>query len=271
MAGRIRSIKPELLTDAKAARLSDGAWRCFVSCLLLADDFGRFVGDPLIVGGQVFPVKPSKAEAAIGELIDAGMFLSYQVRGQVYLQITNWAKHQRIDNAGRARCPEPEESMTCDSRNLAENFRGFLPDQDKEHDEEQEGDRDRLGGRSRRGPPVSVKETTEAVVGAFNATFDRKLSPGGWESSVQRLIFKGYTEAQMRGVVWWAAREWSEDPDMRAKLSPKTLLKLQSSQGYRTFGEYLSCAGERWRSEHDGERPPWEASEPTLQLVTGDA
>lgn len=103
-----------------------------------------------------------------------------------------------------------------------------------------------------------VRKTTTSVIEAFNNAFNRKLSPKGWDESVKKLIAKGFTDAEMRGVVWWAANEWADDPDMRAKVTPKTLLKLQSAQGYRTFREYLSCAGELWRNTHGGEIPPWE-------------
>ncbi len=163
MAGRIRSIKPELLTDAKAARLSDSAWRCFVSCLLLADDFGRFAGDPLIVGGQVFPMKPAKAEAAIGELVDAGMLLSYQVRGQVYLEIANWMKHQRIDNAGKPRCPAPDESLRCDSPRVAAS-RGDLP---PDPEEEEDKDTPQAAKRRKRPLPLDWRPKPEAQTEAL--------------------------------------------------------------------------------------------------------
>ena len=129
------------------------------------------------------------------------------------------------------------------------------------------------GGR-RGVPPAVVRKATESVVGAFNRAFNRQLGLDGWEKGIERLLAKGYTEPQMRGVVWWAATEWAEDPEYRDRLTPTTLLKLQSSQGYRTFPEYLSCASERWRETHDGKPPPWESElEPQapLRLVGGDA
>lgn len=116
---------------------------------------------------------------------------------------------------------------------------------------------------------VEVRSITLEVVEAFNRSFGRSLSPGGWEDSVSRVVSAGYSGAAIRGVVWWAAIEWPEGHDMRKTISPKTLLKLQSSQGYRTFREYLSCASEKWRETHGGERPPWEreAAQPRLGVV----
>ncbi len=127
------------------------------------------------------------------------------------------------------------------------------------------------GGRPRsRGKAAAVtaeaKRATASVIAAYNRCFDRSLGPEGWETGVQRLLAKGYSEAEIRGVVWWASEEWADDPAMRDKVSPATLLKLQSSQGYRTFPQYLSLAAERWRDTHGGEPPPWEKPPPqTLQ------
>jgi len=122
---------------------------------------------------------------------------------------------------------------------------------------------------SAKGSPGEVRRVTTTVLEAFNRAFGRNLSPDGWEESVRKLLAKGFTDPELRAVVWWAAREWADDPEMRAKVTPKTLLKLTSSQGYRTFREYLSCAGERWREEHGGEDPPWERKgvQPMLGVV----
>jgi hypothetical protein len=131
------------------------------------------------------------------------------------------------------------------------------------------------GGRSRSRGRAAItpeaKRATVAVIEAYNRCFERKLGADGWEKGIQKLLSAGYTEEQIRGVVWWAADEWADDPVMRDKVSPATLLKLQSSQGYRTFPQYLSCAAERWRDTHHGEAPPWErTAQPELQLVAGE-
>ena len=55
MAGRIRSIKPELLDDEVAAGLSDAAWRLFVSSWILADDHGCFRAGARYLAPQGWP------------------------------------------------------------------------------------------------------------------------------------------------------------------------------------------------------------------------
>ncbi len=109
---------------------------------------------------------------------------------------------------------------------------------------------------------------TERVVAAFNRGFERNLTPDGWREPVRRALAKGFTEQELIGVVWWAAEEWADDPEMRLKVSPQTLFKLQSGQGYRTLPQYISCATELWLQTHEpNEPPPWRANQPTLEVV----
>jgi hypothetical protein len=112
VAGRIRTIKPELLTDSKAARLSDTAWRMFVSALLLADDHGRLPADDVVIGGQVFPGRSfTEASRALTELSRVGLVDLYEVRGQRYAAITGWAKHQRVERPSGPRFPAPGDGI----------------------------------------------------------------------------------------------------------------------------------------------------------------
>lgn len=42
---RIRTLKPEILEDARTAGLSDAAFRLFVAMIVLADDHGNLRAD----------------------------------------------------------------------------------------------------------------------------------------------------------------------------------------------------------------------------------
>ena len=124
MAGRIRTIKPELLEDEKAATLSDAAWRLFVSSWLLADDHGRFRAGARYLAAQVWQdtTKSAVAEAALAELADASRIRIYRVDGDTYAEIPTWARHQRIDNAGKegkkVPIPTPESYVQRNSAHL---------------------------------------------------------------------------------------------------------------------------------------------------------
>lgn len=111
---RIRTLKPEILEDEKTSALSSGAWRLFVSVIVLADNHGRLRANPQWLFGQVFWSAPgeslTKLKTYLEELTSVGLVSTYVVSGQPYMTITNWAKHQRIDTAGAPRCPGPEEA-----------------------------------------------------------------------------------------------------------------------------------------------------------------
>jgi hypothetical protein len=108
--GRIRTIKPEILTDEKSAALSHPAWRLWVSMLVLADDAGRLPAAAGLLGGQVFWGQPADVQAALNELAGVGLIKLYAVRGQQYALINGFAKHQKIDRASGPKHPGPEQA-----------------------------------------------------------------------------------------------------------------------------------------------------------------
>jgi hypothetical protein len=117
MAGRIRTIKPEMLEDARTAELSDGAFRLFIGMLLLSDDHGRLRADVRYLTGQVFWGAPEGSTTAREdvararrELVDASIINVYAVRGQEYAHIRTFQKHQRIDKPSGPKCPGPDEA-----------------------------------------------------------------------------------------------------------------------------------------------------------------
>lgn len=183
MAGRIRSIKPELLEDDKAAELSDVAWRLWVSSWCIADDHGRFRAGAAFLHAQAFWGRPRPVDqvaGAVDELAAAGLITLYQVNGQKYAFVTNWGRHQRVDNAGKPRCPGPEDGSILrepprtsathgEPPQVSASLRGSPPDHrppttisedDHEHEGELEGD----GARAAPAPasPARVCEFNSA-------------------------------------------------------------------------------------------------------------
>lgn len=112
MSGRIRTIKPEILDDAVTANLSDMAFRIFNASIVLADDYGRLRAEPGWLMGQVYwarTVQVADFLAALKELEPLIRF--YEVKGQRYAEIRNWAKHQKVSHPGKPRIPPPEETL----------------------------------------------------------------------------------------------------------------------------------------------------------------
>jgi hypothetical protein len=115
MAGRIRTIKPELLEDERAAALSDAGWRLFISALTLADDFGNLRFNDRYLAATIWwardGVSSKQVSAAMAETIALGMIEPYRSGGQCYGHIRTWDKHQRTDNASKnPRMPGPDKA-----------------------------------------------------------------------------------------------------------------------------------------------------------------
>lgn len=107
---RIRTIKPEILTDEKAACLSHAAWRLWVSMWPLADDTGRLPAHVNQLAAQVFWGRPeTDTQAALAELVEVGLVTTYIVRGQQYALINGFVKHQRINRPSGPKYPAPDD------------------------------------------------------------------------------------------------------------------------------------------------------------------
>lgn len=114
--GRIRTIKPEILDDRAAAKLSDAAWRLWVSAWVIADDEGLLPGDIEFLRARVFwgDIRRTFDECsrALAECSDAGVLHIYDVDGDRFVQICNFRKHQKIDKPSPAKFPKPSQGVT---------------------------------------------------------------------------------------------------------------------------------------------------------------
>lgn len=108
---RIRSLKPELWEDESIGRCSRDAMLLFIGLISHADDEGRQRGGPRLLLANVFPYHEDVESTHIAEWLEelelANVIVCYVVAGQRYLQIRNWAKHQRVDHPKPSSLPPP--------------------------------------------------------------------------------------------------------------------------------------------------------------------
>jgi len=89
VAGRIRSIKPEILEDDRTAGLDDATFRMFVSGLLLADDYGNLRANPGLLHASIFwaardPRESlAKVSAGLETLAGLGLWRLYVEHGDM--------------------------------------------------------------------------------------------------------------------------------------------------------------------------------------------
>lgn len=104
---RIRSLKPEIASDAKLASVSIAARYTFVLMITQADDAGLLPGAHRQILGTLYPLNDGVTIPAllgwIEELVGIGLVRWRATRDRIpVIQLVNWSKHQRIDNAGRS-------------------------------------------------------------------------------------------------------------------------------------------------------------------------
>lgn len=104
---RIRSLKPEIASDAKLARVSRDARYTFVLMITQADDHGLLAGAHRQLLGALYPLDDDVTVGLllgwIEELVGIGLVRWRETRDHVpIVELVNWSKHQRISNAGRS-------------------------------------------------------------------------------------------------------------------------------------------------------------------------
>lgn len=165
MAGRIRSVKPELVQHELFATLSDGAARTYYGLLALVDDAGRCPAAPSYLAGQIFWAKPRALNVIarqITELETAGWVRRYSVRGSVWLEIVGWLDiksptYQKIDKRQPARFPAPE---SCESS--TQSTSGSTTPAANDLDQDLDQDRERIP-RPPKAPPIPSRPEPETT------------------------------------------------------------------------------------------------------------
>ena len=109
---RIRTVKPEFWTSEQVVACSRDARLLFIGMFNFADDNGVLPYSPLRIKLQVFPGDDVGQEILgwMNELEDQGLTERYTVNGELYLRITGWHKHQKI-NRPTVQYPLPESSV----------------------------------------------------------------------------------------------------------------------------------------------------------------
>lgn len=116
---RIRTIKPEFFTSEDVTALPLAVRLTFIGLWLYADDYGRENARASLVRAAVWPeddLTTAEIDEHLLRLAESNMIQLYTVADRTYFQITNWAKHQRVDKPSRSNIPEPRDTLATPSR-----------------------------------------------------------------------------------------------------------------------------------------------------------
>lgn len=209
---RIRSIKPEIHQDEAIGDLSDSAFRLFIGLITQADDHGRLKGGLTLISAQVWPYRPrptGEVDTLLSELEKAALIQRYEVGGKPYICLPGWAEHQRIDNAGKPRCPSPTEADSEDSPRVAASRR--------EPPLDQGGDQG-----SRRGGDAAASAATDSGHKEIIQTLDRVAFSRNLPSPKPEVVTracKDHTDRDLPAEVAKFDHYWTHGPGERRSLS----------------------------------------------------
>lgn len=136
---RIRTIKPSYFTDARLARDLPRDARLFYPGLWTeADDEGRFHAHPRRLLGAIFPYEedltPEDVERWLRILEETGRCVLYEVDGELYGQLTRFAKHQSVNRPTPSKLPPAPASLNAHGA-LSE---PSMPEEEEEREEEED-------------------------------------------------------------------------------------------------------------------------------------
>jgi hypothetical protein len=105
---RIRTIKPEFPHSESMGRVSRESRLCFILLWTIADDAGRLRGNSRMLASLLYPYDDdakNKIDTWLTQLSNEGCIVRYEFDGTSYIQVINWADHQKIDKPSQSRLP----------------------------------------------------------------------------------------------------------------------------------------------------------------------
>jgi hypothetical protein len=92
---RARMVKPSFFTNERLADLEPLTRLLYVGLWTLADREGRLEDRPKRIKIEVLPYDDCDVEAMLSALSHSGFVIRYEANGVGYIQVVNFAKHQR--------------------------------------------------------------------------------------------------------------------------------------------------------------------------------
>lgn len=219
---RIRSVKPEFFTSLDIADLSITARLMFIGLWTHADDEGRFVDEPRIVKGALFPlddhITATVIEDILTELAANKRLIRYQYDGKHFAEIQGW-HHQKIDRRTASKLPPPGalgELSPSARRGLDE---ASSPDQDRIGSDQ---DLSSSSDVTLTGHPPDIAEDDPRITAVLEAVADHKQAnanpknPTRWRRTVIRNDLRDHGDTIRRLI--------AEYPDAPATLLAGTVL-----------------------------------------------
>ncbi len=237
--GRIRTVKPELLTHEDLFMLEKETGLpvrlAFVGLFTVCDREGRFKWQPNRIKLAVLPYDELDFSRVLDALATRGFIRMYSIKDEIFGLIPTWSKHQVINNReSSSEIPEPEESdyisMTSTREARVDDATGTPLVHASGEGKGREGERKGKGKGTE-----GVKTFAPAVAGAAKKNGDREL-PNPLNLSTWQSYKRAYAERYGVAPV--------QDAPTNAKI--KTIVKGLGSEAPDVAEFFVSHNGQRY-------------------------
>lgn len=202
---RIRTIKPEFPQSESMGRVGRDARLCFIMLWTISDDAGRLRGNSRMLASLLFPYDDDAKLLINGwlqELEREHCVTRYEVDGDAYLQINEWAKHQKIDRPSESKIPGPSGPVIDDSRGLARTREDSPLDQGRDQGEEGKGGAVTALFRPPAGKPDDCPH--QAIIEIWHEVLPEARRIRDWTPARQEHLRARWREDEKRrNLDWW--------------------------------------------------------------------
>lgn len=218
---RIRTVKPEFWTDERLTECSLSARLLFIGMLNFADDNGNLAYSAKRLKMQVFPADSIDTQPLLDELLTHGMLMEYSVKGEKFLHIKGFLKHQVINRPSATAIPTPDfndDSVTTHGV-LTDGREGKGKERKgKEGKEEGEGE----GNAAQAPKPTSAKQKSRKTAIPENFAVSERVAkwaakggftqlPEHFDAFTRKCAAKGYEYVDWDAAFMEAIREdWAK-------------------------------------------------------------
>ena len=120
---RIRTIKPKFWDDSKIGKLSRDARLLYIGLWTFSDDIGVVVGDSVWLKSKVFPydqIQVQQFEKWIMELVRNGFICLLSYKGERFIYLPNFTRHQVINRPNVAELNIPNDLIDSNKEKITE-------------------------------------------------------------------------------------------------------------------------------------------------------
>lgn len=233
---RIRSIKPEFWRSDDVNSMCIEDRLLFIGLWSYVDDNGVGIDRHSDICADLFAhdlsVSPHdtlmRVHDGLNRLQTLGVIRRYEVGGKRFMEITNWASHQKINRPSPGRYPKSDTSQAVIHDVLSEgSVRAHVPEQGNRGTEEQGNSGARQAGstkRPRRPIPDDWAPTDKHITYADDRDIDVDR---------EAETYRAHAEANDRRLVDWDAgfRQWLTNA------KPRSTGRPSERDSPRTFGQ----------------------------------